>query len=150
MRLSLKHKLYGIAIAIVVILFLIMYIPRAYRGSVTVLIKDKERINYEDDGAPRSKYLIYSDDEVFENVDDWFYCKFNSSDIYGQLNPGETYKIWMSGWRIHIFSSYRNIISIEKVIEPSKSPDDNWFGFCSGFGNPEQFGSRNSFLHCYS
>jgi len=123
MRLSFKHKLYGIVIAIALLLFLIMYIPRAYRGSVTVIIKDKERINYEDEGQPKSKYLVYSDDEVFENIDDWFYFKFNSSDIYGQLNQGETYKIWVSGWRIHIFSSYRNIISIEKVIQPS-GPED--------------------------
>jgi len=108
MRLRFKHKLYGILVAIVVILFLFMYIPRAYRGSVTVLIKDKERINYEDAGETKSKYLVYSDDEVFENMDDWFYLKFNSSDIYGQLNMGDTYKIWVSGWRINIFSSYRN------------------------------------------
>lgn len=117
MKISFKQKLYGIAFGIVLLLFLFMYVPRAYRGSVTVLIKDKERINYEDDGQTLSKYLIYSDDEVFENVDDWFYLKFSSSDIYGQLNEGETYKLWLSGWRIQIFSSYRNIISIEKVIE---------------------------------
>ena len=117
MRLTFKHKLYGILIAIVVILFLFMYIPRAYRGSVTVLIKDKERINYEDAEETKSKYLIYSDEEVFENVDDWFYFKFTSSNIYGQLNIGDTYQIWVSGWRINIFSSYRNIIAIEKVVD---------------------------------
>ena len=122
MRLTFKHKLYGILVAIAVILFLFMYIPRAYRGSVIVLIKDKERINYEDAGETKSKYLVYSDDEVFENMDDWFYLKFNSSDIYGQLNMGDTYKIWVSGWRINIFSSYRNIIAIEKVVG---SPSDD-------------------------
>ncbi len=123
MKLSLKQKLYGIVIAIVVVLFLILYIPRAYRGSLTVVIKEKERVTYEDEGVNKSKYLIYSDQEVFENVDDWFYLKFSSSDIYGQLNAGQSYKVWLSGWRINIFSSYRNIISIEKVIE-SPGPSD--------------------------
>lgn len=122
MKFGLKQKLYLLVFGIILILGLILYFPRAYRGSVTVVVKDKERINYEDDGKTKSKYLIYTDNEVFENVDDWFYFKFSSSDIYGQLNEGDQYKIWVTGWRIQIFSTYRNIIALERVVTEAAEP----------------------------
>ena len=103
MKLSFKHKAYLILFGIIVLVLLIIYFPRAYRGNLTVTIKDKERINYEEDGKTLSKYLIYTDQEVFENIDDWFYLKFDSSDLYRQLDKGSTYKVWITGWRIQIF-----------------------------------------------
>ena len=115
MKLSFKHKAYLILFGIIVLILAIIYFPRAYRGNLTVTIKDKERVNYEEDGKMLSKYLIYTDQEVFENTDDWFYLKLNSSDLYGQLDKGSTYKVWVTGWRIQIFSTYRNIISIERI-----------------------------------
>jgi len=118
MKLSFKYKAYLILFGIIVLVLLIIYTPRAYRGNLTVTIKDKERINYEEDGKTFSKYLIYTDQEVFENIDDWFYLKFDSSDLYGQLDKGSTYKVWITGWRFQIFSTYRNIIFIERIPEP--------------------------------
>ena len=122
MKFGLKQKVYLLLFAIVLIIGLIIYFPRAYRGSVTVVIKDKERINYEDAGETKSKYLIYTDKEVFENVDDWFYFKFSSSDIYGQLNKGDQYKLWVTGWRVQIFSTYQNIIAVERIIDETQAP----------------------------
>lgn len=105
------------AIGVLFIIFLLFgYLPRAYRGSKTIMVTDKERINYEEkSGSMKSKYLIYADDEVYENVDDWFYFKWNSSNLYGQLQEGEQYKIWTAGWRMPIFSTYQNIIAIERI-----------------------------------
>ena len=50
------------------VLFLIYYIPRAYRGTIEVTVIDKERITYQEDGQTKSKYLVYTDEEVFENT----------------------------------------------------------------------------------
>jgi len=41
MKLSFKHKAYLILFGIIVLLLLIIYFPRAYRGNLTVTIKDK-------------------------------------------------------------------------------------------------------------
>lgn len=84
--------------------------------SYTVTITDKERV-YNDNG---SKYLIFGEDtetgetQVFENTDSLIKGKFNSSDFYGNLKEGETYKITVVGYRIPLFSWYENIIKYEK------------------------------------
>lgn len=42
---------------------------------------------------------------------------FNSSDIQRDLKIGGTYLVGVNMWRIRLFSRYRNIIKIIKVIE---------------------------------
>lgn len=63
------------------------------------------------------KYLIMtkigSEIRVFENTDFVPTFKFNSSDIYAQLEVGKCYKIKTVGWRIHFLSTYENIIKIK-------------------------------------
>ena len=78
---------------------------------VTITVTDKERIQ---DGE-ESKYLIFTENEVFENTDSLMKFKFNSSDVYGLLKVGETYSAEVFGWRVPFFSMYRNIVSIEKI-----------------------------------
>ena len=60
-----------------------------------------------------SKYLIFTNNEVFEDTDSWLFVKFNSSDIYSKLQIGSTYKVKVTGWRVPFLSWYRNIISIK-------------------------------------
>jgi hypothetical protein len=77
---------------------------------VTVTVESKERIVTQDS----SKYLVFTNGEVFENTDSLLYWKFNSSDLYGELKEGETYTVRVYGWRIPFLSNYRNIIEIKK------------------------------------
>lgn len=77
---------------------------------VTITVSDKERISTEES----SKYLIFTESEVFENTDDLFKLKFNSSDFYAKLKIGETYTVEVYGWRVPMMSMYRNIIRIVK------------------------------------
>ncbi len=76
---------------------------------ITITIKNKERISTSDD----SYYLIFTEDEVFKNEDSTLHWKFDSSDVYNQLDIGETYKVKVNWYRIKVLSEYRNIISIE-------------------------------------
>lgn len=78
---------------------------------VTVKIKKMERIHGEKSG----KYLIFTENEVFQNTDSILYGKFNSSDLYGSLEAGKTYKLKVYGWRIRFLSMYRNIITVDEV-----------------------------------
>ena len=77
-----------------------------------------------DKGIKRSgdsdRYLIYTtlengNIETFENTDNFFYGKFNSSPIYADLVVGGKYKIKVIGFRIPFLSRYQNIIEYEKI-----------------------------------
>lgn len=86
------------------------------KDDVTITVKDKERIvNRNGKGA---RYLVWSEEgEVFEDVDSFLGWKFNSSDIYGQLDEGTTYNCKVYGWRIPFLSKYRNIVSCSEKSE---------------------------------
>lgn len=93
--------------------------PTAYylsSSDITITVNRLERI-VESSGSGEStsissKYLVFANDEVFENADSWLYLKFSSSDLYNKLEEGKTYAVKVAGWRIPIFSRYRNIIKI--------------------------------------
>ena len=79
----------------------------------TITITDKERVNVDDD----SKYLVFgktSNGEVvvLENTDTLIRGKFNSSNLYGQIEIGQTYTFTVVGFRFPLFSMYENIIKI--------------------------------------
>ena len=81
-------------------------------GSVTtevITIKNKERIAEDGDG----KYLIFTKNEVFENTDSFLMWKFDSSDVYNNLEVGNTYTVKVNWYRIPFLSMYRNILEIK-------------------------------------
>lgn len=114
-----KTTLYLIVGAIILILAAISLL--LYFGSidyVTGTIKEKWMKSAGDSGM---KYLFSVDWgngnlEVIENTDALFFLKFNSSDIYANLQAGQTAKFKVVGWRIPFMSWYRNIISFEKGV----------------------------------
>ena len=77
-----------------------------------------------DKGIKRSrdddKYLVYTKDEngnsqVFEVTDNILAGRFNSSDIYAEIEIGKTYKFTVGGSRNQFMSWYPNIYSFEEV-----------------------------------
>ena len=86
---------------------ILFYTPIVHFSTMTctnIEVINKERVD--------NRYLIFSKGETFENVDSWLSLKFNSSDIYGQLIAGNQYSVKVTGFRLPIFSKYRNIIGI--------------------------------------
>ncbi len=84
-----------------------------------VLIKDKQ-ITTETDretGKVASTYLIFTDRGVYRNDDAGWFAKFDSSDFYGNLDVGKTYRIKVYGWRIPIFSMYPNIVRMKDMAQ---------------------------------
>jgi hypothetical protein len=60
-------------------------------------------------------YLVYTKNgETFSNEDSFWSWKFNSSDIHGIFQEDSTYSVNVYGVRIPIFSTYRNITSINE------------------------------------
>ena len=79
-----------------------------------ITVDHRERVSQGYGETLASKYLIFTKEgEVFEDTDNLFLGKFNSSDIYGQIREGHTYRVRTSGYRMPALSYYRNIVSVE-------------------------------------
>lgn len=77
-----------------------------------ITVKKTERIVSPD--GKSSKYLIYAEDGVYENTDNVFRMKFNSADVYNQLQNGKTYMCDTYGWRVPFLSMYPNIVECKE------------------------------------
>lgn len=103
----------------IVILLGVTY-PTLYMFSseeVTVTVTDKERITTGSGEDLESKFLVYSEGEVFENSDTWLFFKFNSADVQGELKEEGTYTVKVAGWRVPFLSWYRNVIRVTQTHE---------------------------------
>ena len=103
------------AIPILILLGATASVPYWTEEKVTITITEKERVTYNDGDSVTSKYLIFTEHETFENVDSLVRFKFDSSDLYGKLKDGQTYKATVYGFRVKFLSMYRNIVTVEEV-----------------------------------
>ena len=90
-----------------------LYITYGTVETVTITIKDEERIVTGSGKSTQSKYLVFTASETFENTDTLLHGKFNASDLQGALDRGQTYCVRVYGFRVPLLSWYRNIISID-------------------------------------
>lgn len=104
-----------VVILIVAIVLVNSYFIGATKADVITTVTDKERVTYNSGSTIESKYLVYTEAEVFECTDQVLIGKFNSSDVYGQLEKGKKYKFTVYGVRIPFMSSYRNIIGVKEL-----------------------------------
>lgn len=95
----------------------VIYTIVSYKNTNTyiVTVTDKEAKR---DGES-SRYLVFTkleDDsvKVFKVTDALFALKFDSSDIYAEIETGKTYEVNTIGFRIPILSAYENIMSVEE------------------------------------
>jgi hypothetical protein len=97
---------------LIALAFVVLPISSHYflKETITIEVTDKERVQ-QNNGD--SKYLIFSRNEVFENTDTILSFKFNSSDVYAAMAAGDTCIVRVTGLRIPILSSYRNILAVE-------------------------------------
>lgn len=100
--------------AVVAIVLLCMFGLNIFKSlathrNETITINKTERIA-EDKSA---RYLVFTNKGVYENTDSFWNGKFNSSDLYNQLEAGKTYECDVIGWRNGFFSWYPNLISCE-------------------------------------
>lgn len=85
------------------------------RTTATVEFTVKEKECVMDDSANSNKYLIFTENEVFENTDSYYHNKFDSSDLQGYLEVGKKYKCEVFGERNPRWSWYRNLTACEKL-----------------------------------
>lgn len=70
--------------------------------------------------------LVTSDGESFLNEENFWFGKFNTRDLFNELKVGGTYKIKYYGWREPFYSTFPNILSIEKVVDESNATTNNF------------------------
>jgi hypothetical protein len=70
-----------------------------------------------------SKYLVFTNVTTYEVEDSVLFWRWDSSDVYGRLTIGKTYRATLQGWRIPILSMYPNILDPVEV-EPAPRPSD--------------------------
>jgi len=101
-------------IAVFILIFAIVYNIVYYTSAeiVTIKVTDKDRITTGSGEDLSSKYLVFAEGETFENVDETFMGKWNSSDVQGKLLKDSTYSVKVIGWRFPFLSTYRNIIEV--------------------------------------
>ncbi|HRJ67544.1 MAG TPA: hypothetical protein PLW48_10440 [Alphaproteobacteria bacterium] len=93
-----------------------IYYQTAQPETVRAMVTDKERqVSSDSDGNTSSKYIVFTDKEVFENTDSVMRGKWRSSDLQGNLHAGCTYDFNVYGFRNGLFSMYRNIVDAKHV-----------------------------------
>ena len=117
MRRKTQHFLFYALSFSPILLSLIVHPLLVYstQDSVSFKVEKTERVVDGSGENMRSRYLIFTDEETFENTDELFLGKFNSSDLYSAIKPNKTYRARVTGVRLPFFSWYRNILSIEEL-----------------------------------
>lgn len=100
----------SILIAIVIIGLIAMNSIISYntKSFVTFTVNDKATVST----GKSYQYLIYTTAGVYEDEDSLWYWKWNSSDVYNQLERGSTYTATVYGFRIPFLSLYKNIVTV--------------------------------------
>ena len=89
---------------------------REVTGTVTKMeVKKAGRFRYNEE-----KYLVYTKDEndkvqVYEITDSVIEKRYDSSDLYGEIEVGKTYRFDVAGKRNERRSWYPNIYSAEEI-----------------------------------
>jgi len=96
-------------LTIAVTFFLIGCSDAPQQNITDALIKKSERIEIND----QEKYMIFTDKGVFENTDSAKYGKYNSADIYADIQVGSSCDFLVVGERNPKRSTYQNIIQYE-------------------------------------
>lgn len=106
-------KIFGIYITILIILSIIVIVPCTLEyvdeKQIEITISDKYT-----KGDKGRYFIVDNNDNAYVIKDLFFKGKFNSTDIYNKLKIGCTYKVKVSGIRIHFLSMYQNINEIIK------------------------------------
>ena len=111
---SIEKLLAAIVVLVILSLFDIAFdCIKVYgaKDTVTITVTDKTVKRY----GNGDEDLIYTDGETFELTDELLAARFDSSDDYGRIQVDKTYKATVCGWRVPLFSWYRNIIEISEV-----------------------------------
>lgn len=91
-----------VVLPVVVVIAVPGIIPGQHDGC---LVTGKDR------GGQKSQMRVYTEDcGTFSVQDNLFLLRFNSADVYGAIEPGQTYNLKTAGLRVPLFSWFPNVL----------------------------------------
>lgn len=107
-------RILTVIFVLVVLVFLSSPLLYAYgtQQSRKITVRKTERVVIPE--GKSSRYLIFAEDGVYQNTDNLLRMKFDSADIYSQLQEGKTYMCDIYGWRVPLLSIYPNIVKCKE------------------------------------
>jgi hypothetical protein len=70
-------------------------------------------VTEKDRGGENGSYRVYTEEcGVLANQDSMWLGKYDSADVWAQIEPGQTYTFRIVGWRNEFFSNFPNIVEI--------------------------------------
>ena len=80
--------------------------------TVTCTVTDKDR------GGDSGSYRVYTEQcGVLANRDSLWRGKWDSADMWVEIEPGHTYRFTLVGWRFGFLSMFPNILDVDLVEE---------------------------------
>lgn len=114
---GLMEVILGFAVAAIIIAVIggaIYFSTVEYQNEETIEITVKDK--YIKRNGEHDLYLVVSSNGDTYKIEDLLWKgKFNSTDLYNQLDIGNKYEITVTGIRLQYFSMYKNINKIEKI-----------------------------------
>lgn len=106
-----------IVLVVLVIIGFVFYcytIEYQNKEVIEITVKDK----YVKRNGESDLYLVATEEgETYKIEDLFFKGKFNSTDLYNELDIGKKYKVEATGIRIPFLSMYKNINTVELIEE---------------------------------
>jgi hypothetical protein len=110
----------GFVTAIIILIFgYLFFEPFLTKTEEVITITATERW-----GNEAGKYFIFTDDEVFINVNDYYHNKHNADEIFTLFKLGSTYRVKVVGVYMPSIPRFRNIINIIEYSTNEYSPDN--------------------------
>jgi hypothetical protein len=110
----------GFVAAILILIFgYLFFEPFLTKTEEVITITATERW-----GNEAGKYFIFTDDEVFENVNNYYHNKDNADEIFKLFKLGYTYRVTVVGVYLPFLPRFRNILNIIEYSTNEYSPDN--------------------------
>jgi len=110
----------GFVTAIIILIFgYLFFEPFLTKTEEVITITAIERW-----GNEAGKYFIFTDDEVFINVNDYYQNKHNADEIFTLFKLGYTYRVKVVGVYMPSIPRFRNIINIIEYSTNEYFPDN--------------------------
>ncbi|HEY7751354.1 MAG TPA: hypothetical protein VH917_03605 [Ignavibacteriaceae bacterium] len=98
--------------AVVIVLIILVFGFLFFEPFITEKVETINVINKERWIGERRSYFIFTEKEVFVNMDNQYHNKENADKLYLLLKPGFSYKVKVVGMSIPFLTRFRNIIDI--------------------------------------
>lgn len=112
---TLCHLLLIIASIVIIVCGIGFFCTIEYQNEQTITCEVKDKWIKRPKGNNNELYLVNCGGNTYKVSDLLWKGKFDSADIYGNLEVGKEYEITVSGYRMGYFNMYQNINSYKEI-----------------------------------